>query len=222
MTVPLSPTFSTNLQPARHLASGDRVWILTGVECFDSAFYPWSTSQRLFRVGVLDLATNELRLCTFGRDIASAMLKAGLPPLPWKSPQKFAIELHRRSHGPNSKGRYITTVSLVEVEPKLQAVVPVAKKAFADLCPSAQADEWNECGERAERDKRIETAALTMTSPFTMKDICTATGDSHNNVVTVIKRLVREQKLVPPVGAKRPQKYEVAPPKVIERADWND
>jgi hypothetical protein len=67
-------------QDEKHLVSGERFWILTGIQMYHSPYYPWSTAQQLFRVGIYDLNTQHVGLAHFGRDIAFALLKAGAAP----------------------------------------------------------------------------------------------------------------------------------------------
>jgi hypothetical protein len=213
-TISASPITAPSLQDDKHLGSGDSVWILTDVEAYESSFYGWSEPQLLFKVGVYDLATQKLGFATFGRDIAYSLLKAGLAPPPWTTPQAFGITLHRHSHDGEERGRYLTTVSLLPIEPALLAIVVPAGARFVRMkhWPNAYQGIWREQEERATQDNAIESACLGMSGSFRAGDVKKACGVPDANVTPILKRLVIEGKLLPPTGKKRGTRYQVAPP----------
>ncbi len=216
-----STTSLPSWQPEKRLQSGSRVWILTDVESYDFCFYDWSVPQESFRVGVYDLETTKIGWANFGRDIAYAMVKAGVQPPPWKEPLPFGIELHRDPHANGEgKGRFTGWVDLITLDPELVKVLPVALKNFADHRANATPGMWDDFVARARRDNAIEAAALSMVGLFSAGDVRKKIGDPNADVTPVLKRLVREGKLLPPVGKKRGTRYQVAPPRAVERSDW--
>lgn len=210
-------------QDSKHLKSGERVWILTDIEASESRYLTCSEPQTLHKVGVYDLRTEHVGWATFGRDVAYAMMKARLPPPPWKAPMSVGVEVHREAHGDGEeKGRYLVEVECVAIPPELHAVVPVAKRKFADAgyWPNSTPGMWDGFVARAVQENAIEAAALAMVGPFSAGDVRRAIEDPHVVVTPVLQRLVRQGKLLPPTGTKRWTKYEVAPPAVPVRIDW--
>lgn len=200
-------------QAEKHLRSGDRVWILTDVERYSSSFYAWSEPQDLYRIGICDLRTHRVGLANFGRDVAYAMMRAGFSAPPWNEPLPFGVELRRLSHHGEEKGRYVTTVTLLPIDDRLHAILPRANKQFAGTChcPNATPNMWDDLVARAQREIAIEAAALGMVGPFSAGDVRKKLGDPDTEVVRpVLKRLVREGKLLPPTGKKRGTRYRVA------------
>jgi len=219
-----SPSFTTpTWQAEKHLQSGDRVWILTDVEAYSSSFYAWSEPQELFRVGIYDLRTQHVGLANFGRDVAYALTRAGVPAPPWRDPLPHGVELHRISHDGEERGRYVTTVTLIPIDAKVMAAVPAVKKVFAGTGhrPNATPGLWSDLVLRAARENAVQAAALAMVGPFSAGDVRKKLGDPEAEVTSALKRLVREGKLLPPTGKKRGTRYLVAPPEVAARADWS-
>jgi hypothetical protein len=200
------------LQNDKHLRNDDSVWILTDVEAYDSSFYGYSDPQLLFKVGVYDLITKRIGFATFGKDMAYSMLKAGLAPPPWKTPQPLGVTLHRHAHDDEPKGRYLTTATLVPIEPLLHSVVAPARAIFVAMkhWPNAYLGIWEEQEKRATRDNAIECAVLQIVGLFSAGDIRKACGASAAEVTLALKKLVAEGKLLPPTGTKRGTKYRVA------------
>ena len=223
MTTCTSPIPTPAWQPEKHLQSGDRVWILTDVECYESRYLPWSEPQELFRVGIYDLASQRIGFANFGRDIAFAMMKAGLLPAPpWKQPLPFGVALHRQPHDGEEKGRYRGRVELLEIDPVFHGIVAGAKKRFSaeGHYPGCPTGIWDDLIARASRENAIESAALKMVGPFSAGDIKRSVG-KELDVTSVLRRLVEEGKLLPPTGKKRGTRYEVAPPPPSpQRLDW--
>jgi hypothetical protein len=216
-------------QEPKHLKSGDRVWILTDVEISKSRYMECSTPQTLFKVGIYDLKTDHVGWGIFGRDIAYALVKAGLTPPPWSAPQPVGFEIRRLAHGNGEeKGRFIVEVELIDLDPELQAIIPVAKRKFASagLCPNSTPGISDDLLARAAKEKAIEAACLGMVGLFSAGDVKVAIGDPDADVTDVIQRLVAQGKLVCPTGSKkRWTRYAVAStkaPTIMERADWTE
>jgi hypothetical protein len=224
-THPLQSHPTTSLltwQPEKRLRSGSRVWILTDVQSYDFCFYDWSVPQESFRVGVYDLETKKIGWANFGRDIAYAMVKAGVQPPPWKEPMPFGIELHRDPHANGEeKGRFTGWVDLIILDPELLAIVPIAMKKFADHRPNSTPGMWDDFGARAAEERAIELAALGMVGPFSAGDLRRKLEDPKAKVTPVLQRLVREGKLLSS-GKKRGTRYWVTPPTLVQRVDWTD
>lgn len=184
-------------QETKRLSSGDRIWILTDVESYSSAFLAWSTPQQLFKVGAYDLKTNCIGFFTFSLDDVRGMLRAGLPPAPWAVPQPHGIEMSRLGHGDgNKEGRFVVNVKLVDVDPAILGVVPGAKKVFSDagLSPNATRDIWKDLVASVAVEKKVEVAALGMIGLFSASDVQAIVG-VEVNVSPVLKRLEKEWKL---------------------------
>lgn len=212
-------------QPDKLLKAHDRVLILTGIEREHSAYLPWSEPQELFKVGIYDLATGKVGFARFGRDIAFALVKAGIAPPPWKAPQSFGVEIHRAGHPGENKGRQYTWATLIDLEPTIIAVAPIARRTLLSVghYPNLPPGAWADLEERAKRELAIEAAALVMVGEFSAADVRAAIGDPNADLTGVLQRLVREGKLLPPTGKTRGTRYQVAPPSpLIERADWAD
>jgi hypothetical protein len=212
MTTSSNPSPRTiDWQPERHLRSGDHFWIITDIQVFTSSYFAWSPPQQLFKVGIYDLTTERIGLATFGRDIAYAILKAGITPPPWSSPAPFGIALTREGHDRGAKGRYVTTAAVVPLDPGLMRIVPEARKRIATQhYPNAVPGVWSDLVFRAAREKAIESAALGMVGLFSVGDIKKIVGKDVD-VTPVIQRLAEEGKLLPPIGKKRGTRYEVTP-----------
>ena len=214
-------TTSLIWQAPKQLQAHDKVWFLTDVQRELSRFLPWSEPQELFKVGAYDLTTGKIGFVRFGRDIAFALRKLGLPPPPWKTAAPFAVELHRYHHVGREKGRYRTWASRIELDPALLPLAPEARRRFAreGHCPNSKVGMWDCFEVRASRENAIERAALSMAGVFKAADVKAIVGDI--NVSPVLKRLVEEGRLVPA----SPKTYRVAPPKIIPvvpRLDWTD
>ena len=146
-------------------------------------------------------------------DIAYAILKADITPPPWSVAQPFGFALYRPAHDDEPKGRYLTTATLVPIEPTLHAMVAPARAMFVVMkhWPNAYPGIWQKEEERASRENAIEAAALRMTASFGAGDVrkVSAIDDAHM-ITRVLKRLVAEGKLMPPTGTKRGTTYRVA------------
>lgn len=206
-------------QPDKMLGAHDRVLFLTGIERESAAYLPWAEPQELFKVGVYDLATNKIGFARFGRDIAFALLKAGIAPPPWNAPQSFGVEIHRAGHPGENKGRQYTWATLIDLEPTIFAVAPIARRTLLSVghYPNVPRGEWSDLEERARSELAIEAAALSMPGVFKASSIEEKIGDDPR-ISSVLQRLVRERRLEK-ASAKT---YRAAAPKIIERADWTD
>lgn len=212
-------------QPDKMLGAHDQVLFLTGVEREFSRYKPWSKPQELFKVGMYDLVTEKISFARFGRDIAFALVKAGIAPQPWNAPQPFGVEIHRAGHPDENKGRQYTWAILIDLEPSIIAVAPIARRTLLSVghYPNLPPGAWADLEERAKRELAIEAAALAMVGAFSAADVRAAIGDPNAAVTYVLQRLVREGRLLPPTGKKRGTRYQVAPPSpLIERVDWTD
>jgi hypothetical protein len=216
------PPTSPAWQEEKRLASGDRIWIITNVEVRWSRYQYNSPDQQWFHVGAFDINTGSIGLFRFAIDDAFPMVKAGLLSPPWTSPLPVVIELHRRSHGDQEKGRFITTATLDPVDPALLAIVPHAKRMFANanLAPNLQPGSWRKLELRAARENKIEGAILAQSSSFGAGEIIAATSEKRSAVGSVLKRLVLRHKLIPDGKGKRWTTYTVAPIEIAERVDW--
>ena len=198
-------------QAEKHLQSGDRIWILTDVQSYGSSYYPWSDPQALFRIGVYDLRTRKVGLANFGRDLAFALLKASLPPPPWKMPLPCGVAIHRVGHDHEPKGRYLVSVKPVPIEPEWYSVLPGAMRMFFQTahCANSELGMWDDLVARAARENAIESVALRKTVPFSAGDIRTAIGDPEAEVTSVLQKLVDDGKLLVS-GQKRGTRYRLA------------
>lgn len=216
-----SPSPSTHTipawQPDKMLGAHDRVLFLTGIEREFSAYHPWSKHQELFKVGVYDLATGKIGFARFGRDIAFAIIKAGIAPPPWSAPQPVGVEIHRAGHPGENKGRQHTWATLIDLDPAVLAIAPLARRRILSEGhhPNLPLGSWADLEERAKSELRIEAAALAMPGTFKASDIKKIVGDDKR-ISRVLRGLVREGRLTP-VSAK---KYVVTPPKLVTRLDW--
>jgi hypothetical protein len=129
----------------------------------------------------------------------------------------LGIALHRESHGGNREGRYRTRATLLDLDPEIIALAPMARKKFASEghYPNSTLGMWRDLELRARLENAIERAALGMSGIFKASDVRAIVG-SGINPSSVLKRLVLEGRLIL-VSAK---KYMVAPPQIVERADW--
>ncbi len=214
-TPPTPPARRLDWQPEKHLRSGDRVWILTDVESFESCYLAWSPAQQLFRVGIYDLRTDKVGFAVFGKDLAYAILKAGIATPPWRKPLSAGIAIHRDGHEDDARGRYTSTIELVPIEPALVAVASNLEATLAldsEHTPNALSGMWLDLAQRAAKENAIETAILGMLGPFSAGDVKEAIGDPDADVTPGLQRLVKEGKLLPPTGKKRWTRYVLAAP----------
>ena len=223
MTTPLHiPSIPFPWQGEKRLRSGDRVWILTDTHHFTSALYGCSTPQRWYRVGGLDLASQRLGYFTFSTDDARALLRAGIDAPPWKIFQACGIELTRRYHGATREGRFRERVARIDLDPALAAQGPALRGYFErslSFGGNAVPGMWRQIVARAQSEKAIEKAALSMVGWFAAGDIKKVVREGVN-VTRVLARLVLEQRLVPNGKTKRAARYMVASPIMTERVDW--
>lgn len=190
------PTCPSWQEPKR-LSSGDKIWILTDVETSTSSFYSWSTEQEWFTVGAYDFRSECIGFFKFSLDDGRGLLRAGLPAPPWNAPQVNGIEVSRLAHdNGEAKGRFVVTVKLVDIDPKLLAITAAAKRAFWDagLNPNAEPGMWSDLVAAVVQEKKIESAALGRTGLFTAKDVEAVVGGGVN-VLPVLKRLVNDGRL---------------------------
>jgi len=211
-------TRALDWQAPKHLRSGDHFWILTDIQAFTESYYAWSPPQQFFRVGIFDLTTRRLGFAHFGRDIAYALLKAGFTSPPWTSPAPFSVSLTRRGHDGQAMGRYVTTATISPIDPSLTVFAYEARRRFwSQHVPNSWPGMWTDLKERADRETAIENVALGMIGLFSAGDIKKVVG-LDVDVTPVLRRLVEEGRLLPPVGRKRGTRYEVAFPKLVEGA----
>lgn len=115
-------------------------------------------------------------------------------------------------------GRYVTTAATSLIARDLFAILPEARRRFATQhAPNFLPGMWNDLKERADRENSIEAAALGMVGLFSAGDIKKIVG-KHVDVTPVLRRLVEEGRLLPPIGKKRGTRYEVAFPRLVDRA----
>ena len=184
-------------QEPKRLSSGDKIWILTDVETSTSSFYPWSTEQEWFTVGAYDFRSECIGFFKFSLDDARGLLRAGLPAPPWNAPQASGIEVSRLAHdNGEAKGRFVVTVKLVDIDPKLAGITAAAKRAFWDagLTPNAEPRMWSDLAAAVAEQKKIESVALGRTGLFTAKDVQAAVGIGAS-VLPVLKKLVEDGRL---------------------------
>lgn len=223
MTTTPRPPAPPPWQREKHLQSGDRFWILTDIERYSSPFMPWSEPQDLFRVGIYDLNTGHIGYANFGRDIALAILKAGILAPPWTASLPGAIELRRQPHQGEEKGRYCVSAKLSSLDPDVVLQEKAAKRVFArgSSTPNSKPGMWNDLVKRANLENAIETAVESMRSrgEFSAGDIKKIVGKDVE-VTSVLKDLVARGVLLPPIGKTKGTRYRHAQPKTIDRADW--
>lgn len=208
----------------KRLQSKDRVWIVSDVHSYTSKMLDWSVPQQWFEAGALCLDTNHLALVRFSNDDVRAIVKAGIPPAPWVSPQSHGIELTRLYHGSQEKGRFREKVALIELDPELVKHGPMLRRHFEKdigLRGNSTPGMWKEAVEWAARENAIETAALSLNGWFSAGMIKDLVGKDIN-VSPTLTRMVQEGILVPNGKSKRGAKYMKAPPKIIPRLDWTD
>jgi hypothetical protein len=210
-----------HLQEPKFLKSGDRVWLLTDLVTYKTEYCDGGRSQTLFRVGIYDLRTRKVGLATFGKDIAHAMLVAGLSAPPWTGPQQHAIEIWRPPHKDGEKrGRYVTRVELLDLDTELSELLPVALRKLADHQPNSAPGMWSDLELAAAKERDICLAVSAQAGAFSAGDITQRLGDPNANVTSTLQKLVRHGKLLPPVGKKRWARYQVARHPEAARADW--
>jgi hypothetical protein len=193
------------------LSSRDRVWILTDIYDYWSSFYAWSPEQEWFEVGALNLRTERLEHFSFSIDDARAMLRAGVPAPPWKTPLPFALEVSREGHADTEKGRYRVVMTPELLAEDLVAVGRVLRTKFATHAGrvNAKPGMWQPLVDRVALEKKIEAAALGMTDVFSSGDVKALVGKKVN-VSRVLRDLVEDGRLVK-TGERRGTRYEVAP-----------
>lgn len=221
---PQLPGLPYGWQEEKRIRSSDRVWIVTDTLHFRSAMYGRSTPQQFFKVGGLDLPTRKLGYFLFTTDDVKAMLKAGLPPAPWKKPLPSGIELTRYYHGPKEQGRFREMVSLVDLDPELMEQGPRLRGYFERrlyFTGNSSPGMWKELEVRAAELRAIETVALSMIGWFAAGDVKAKIGKDAN-VTPTLTLLVEEGHLVPNGKRKRGARYMVASQTMVERADWTE
>lgn len=205
-------------QPEKMLHAGDRIVILTDVQILWSKYFDFSPEQELFRVGGFDARSGCIGFFKFGRDLAFDMIMGGVPVAPWGAGVlPIGIEIHRRSHGNNSQGRFRGKVSLLDVAPDVLAIVPEARRRLRQEghAPNATVGMWSDLEERAKSELAIDAAVVAMVGEFKASDVRKIVGDDKR-ISRVLRDLVRDGRLTP-VSAK---KYVVTPPKLVTRLDW--
>jgi hypothetical protein len=226
MDHPPSPRIHTPFPFGGHkrLKSGDRVWLVTDARSYTDKYLGWSEPQQWFEVGAVCLKTNRLFLVRFSIDDVKAMLKAGILPAPWPSHQRQGIGLTRLYHGSQGNGRFREKVSLIDLDPELLKHGASLRAYFerqvglrGNVVPGA----WKEMQDAADRENRIEAAAISFTDWFSASDIKKLLGEDIN-VTHTLDRMVEERLLITNGKAKRGRKYMAAPPIFIDRADWTD
>lgn len=193
----IAPKTKLDWQPDKMLQAGDRVWILTDVQSEWSSFYLWAQPQQLYRAGIYDLKTGRVGFARFGRDIAYAIVKAGVRVPPWRSPLDVAIEVERERHDGEPKGRFRTKVKRVELDESVTELLPLMLRMLAtvELLPSSLTGMWNDFEERAASENAIERAALSMPGLFKTSNVKSVVGND-TRISRVLSRLVRERCLV--------------------------
>lgn len=196
-------------QDTKRLSSGDKIWILTDIETSTSSFYPCSTEQRWFTVGAYDFRTECIGFFRFSLDDVRGILRAGLPPAPWRSSQSHGVEVFRLAHEDGEeKGRFVVTVKLFDIPSEVKAIESAAKSAFwhAGLTPSSTPGMWQDLVDAVAKDKKIEAAILGTNGMFTANDIALLVpGD---NCSLILRRLVKEGR-VERFGRTRATQYRV-------------
>jgi hypothetical protein len=209
-------------QDEQRLRSGDRVWLITDVGCFTSAMWGASTPQKWYRAGGLDLATNRLGYFIFSTDDVRAMIKAGIPPAPWKMRQARGIELIRFTHGGQKEGRFREAVLMIRLDSELLAQGPALRHYFVrnlTFKGNAKPGMWQGIVDWAARENRLEAEALKMVGWFSAGDLKAMTG-ATGSVSSLLRRLVKERRLLSNGKTRRSARYMVAPPVGSDRADW--
>jgi hypothetical protein len=214
-------------QDERRLQSGDRVWIITDVASFSSSLYPWSSPQKWYRVGGLDLSTMRLGYFTFSTDDVRALLKAGVVRAPWKVAQRCGFKITRLYHGPSEEGRFREKVKLVELEADLLAQGPMLRRYFEKALTfqgNSEPGMWDEIEDWARRQNVIEATALAMPDWFSAGDVKRIVETTFGTVVNVspaLAVLVGDGLLLSNGKKTKAARYMVAPTQIVERADWS-
>jgi hypothetical protein len=221
-------TIPFTFEGEKRLSSKDRIWIVTDVHAYTSRIFDWATPQQWYRVGALCLETTHLAIVEFTTDDMRQIIKAlmaggaGSAP-PWKMPQQCGLEMLRFSHGNQEGGRFRQKVNRIELEPDLLKHGPDLHEHFeskyglhGNLATSALQDmaQW------AQRENRIETAALSLEGWFSAGMVKEIVGHD-SNVSPTLARLVEEGALIPNGKVKRGARYMKTPPVTVDRADWN-
>jgi hypothetical protein len=132
------------------------------------------------------------------------------------------IELTRSYHGPKKEGRFRESVALVDLDPDLAARGPDLRRYFErhlQFRGSSEPGMWKEVVAWAARENRMEAAALSMPGWFSAGDLKEVLGEPMR-VGPVLARLVKEGRLLSNGKKTRGARYLVAPPMLVERADW--
>lgn len=223
-TSPIAEAF--RFSGTKRLASRDRVWIVTDVQTFTSALYPWSEPQRWYRAGALDLNSEHLIIAEWSTDDMKAILKAGMQAgvgaPPWSLPQSHGFQLTRFSHGTQEKGRFREKVTLLDLDAALVRRGPALRKSFersADLQGNMVAGSLHEMVDLVARENAIEAAALSRNGWFAAGDVKRIVG-KNINVSRSLALMVEDGILISNGKAKRWAKYMKTPPLVVERSDW--
>lgn len=212
MTIPIDPPSSNpERQPEKRLSSKDRIWIVTDIYSYWSAFYSWSEEREVFVVGALDLRTKRMGAFEFSIDDARAMLRAGVPAPPWKEPLPFAFEVCRGAHSDTERGRFHVSITPEPLDEDLLDAGPELRMKFAAHAARANARPgmWQRLVAPIALEKRIEDTALGMPGAFSAGDIKKLVG-AKVNVSLVLSRLVKAGRLVK-MGEKKGTRYAVAP-----------
>lgn len=193
------PETFTWMPQERRLSSGDSILILTDVQIYTSSMYHWASEQLWFRVGAIDLKTNEVGYFRFSTDDARAMLAAGVPPPPWVSPQTVGLTVKRLSHSTGKvMGRYKVSIVSQPIPVNILADVPAIAKAFQRLGhkPNAVPGSWSKLVAAQAQEEAIENAALSIDGVFKAGDVKAMVGETVN-VTPVLRRLIQEGRLLP-------------------------
>jgi hypothetical protein len=175
--------------------SGDRIWIVTDVHEYSASFHEGAADQVLFLVGAIDLNTNKPGYFFFSIDDARAIRKAGFP-LPWKQALARGFSYTRLGHPGTEKGRYVVTVTPIDLDAALSAKGPFFRKRFLEcgLTPNSSIGKWANLVAAYQLEKKIERAALAMSDAFSVRDLEAVVGKGVN-VKAVIRRLLVEGSL---------------------------
>jgi hypothetical protein len=133
----------------------------------------------------------------------------------------YGFEVTRFTHGAQEKGRFREKVELINLPADLLVHGPELRSQFErqfDVRGNGRPGMWQAIKAAADREKRIEVAALSFTDWFSAGDVKKSVGDI--NVTRTLARMVKDRVLVTNGKTKRGRKYIAAPPVIIDRADW--
>ena len=107
------------------------------------------------------------------------------------TPLPFGLALHRLPHAEKEeKGRYISTVEHLPIEPELQCILAPAMKMFdrTPLSPNSMPGMWDDFVARGAQERAIEAAAMRKAVPFSAGDIrrTAIPGDPGRQKVTSV------------------------------------